>query len=305
MKHWDHQALYEALKARGLEQIDEKRGSGRLLEEPYVYLWDGQDVDDNVAVLYRHDSRSYLPSPIHIHAMKVPKYHPIYKQMKPLIVKARAKLDPRNFMYYSVPAENWSKIAEILGLVEDEGSIGLELADSSGIDTPSTEPAQHALAAPEESFDVILPPVLQVHFSPERSDPTTATRVASTVEVRQDHGVVTNALEELLRLSVEITGNDKRQDLIIVEDGKVRVLFELKSNATTQSIYTCIGQLMYYGALQDEPPLRVAVLPEDVSAEARVILGRLGIRLVTFRLADDRPEFRGLKKILGEYGIVS
>ena len=296
---WNHLTVYEALKARGLEQSDYRSGSGKVLKEAYAYLWSGQITTKMEAILSRPDSKKYATHPLHIHSERVPKDSRFYIALKPLLKKWKDHPDANGFMSYSVPAENWSKVAEILGLI-DSGQPTAEVAGSRGPlpDAPTDQtPGEHKNSEPS------LPPTLSANFSPELDTPTTAHREASVLEVKHDHGVVTNKLEELLRISELITGNDKRQDLIIIENGRVKILFEVKSNASTQSVYTCIGQLMYYGALQVEPPLRVAVLPDEVNEEVRLILKKLGIRLVTFRRNNNQPVFDGYESILQENGL--
>jgi hypothetical protein len=229
-------------------------------------------------VLYPPDSR-YGKRPLHFYVGGSPDWRADVFQVAEEFAPS-AQLVPKlkngrpKWIECDLPPEGWARLAAVLGL--DSGSATSEFE--------------------------LLPPPVRSHFSPERDTPTTATRIASVAEVRHNHGVVTNKLAELLRLSGEVTGNDQRQDLLLLENGLVRVLFEVKSGSSLQSVYTAIGQLMYHGSVQEPAPMRVAVLPESISTEVVERLDRLDIRLVTFRLADGLPEFDGLDDVLSEAG---
>lgn len=269
MKNPTHRHLYESLLADGLR-------SGESAKNPKVFLY---PQSQDVAILYSPDCESshFRTCPLGFQGdlptqQKGGWCNDVFAAVEPFLSPDDKKVRTRGWMEFNLPPEGWAALAAVLGLDRDTAKTEFER----------------------------LPPSIQAHFSPERDTPTQVTRVASHSESKQNHGVITNALEELLRLSGQGTGNDKRQDLITIEGGRVKFLFEVKSDASTQSVYTCIGQLMYLGAhpQHEATPVRVAVLPEEVSAEVRAVLGKLELRLVTFRLLEGKPRFEGLEQIL-------
>jgi hypothetical protein len=264
---WDHAKVYRALRDLGLT-------SGTSVTNPKVYLY---PQSQDVAILYSPESQGFKRRPLGFQARpeirrKGGWRDDVFEAIKDFIPPNGELVRTRGWMEFDLLSGGWSKLAAALGLDQNDA---------------------------EREFDR-LPEPIKRGFSPERDTPTTATRLASVGEVRQDHGVVTNKLEELLRLSGQVTGNDKRQDLLLLQDGGVSALFEVKSSAETQSVYTCIGQLMYHGCQASVAPLRVAVLPASIAGEAVERLEKLGIRLVTFRLVNGVPQFNGLEVILRE-----
>lgn len=268
-ENWDHQSVYDAFKSRGLEQVFNKRRPYRLLATPYVFLTKNQQEN---AMILRHPDSKYRASPVHVNVNLRGYDQSLHQQLKGMLTRRSADLDSNGFIYYAVPDSEWRHLAVLLGL-------------------------QVALAALE--FQA-LPSETQADFSPELAASGTAILRAAVTEVRHNHGIVVNQLAELLRQSGLHPGNDQRQDLIVVGEERIQVLFEVKSSASPYCVYTAIGQLMYHGSVQNPPPLRVAVLPESASAEVRERLRRLGIRLVTFRLETGQPRFDGLTEVLNE-----
>ena len=77
------------------------------------------------------------------------------------------------------------------------------------------------------------------------------------------------------------------------------VLFEVKTDLTTTSIYKGLGQLMLHGAQTDPPPRRILVVPGGPTSDTRVAFDRLGVRVVSYVQKDERTcEFSGLEDAL-------
>jgi hypothetical protein len=75
------------------------------------------------------------------------------------------------------------------------------------------------------------------------------------------------------------------------------VLFEVKAEASSQAIYTAIGQLLFHG-VEPRAKVRVAVLPAPLSKAIRARLLALDVQCVEWRMAKNRYEFVGLIKAL-------
>ena len=97
------------------------------------------------------------------------------------------------------------------------------------------------------------------------------------------HAKVVEALRAKLTATGKSCGNDKRRDLFEYDkkSKKVLRLYEVKSDATSTSIYTAIGQLHYHCA---PPTERVMVLPAGVADEVVARLSPLGIKVWTFKI---------------------
>jgi len=124
-------------------------------------------------------------------------------------------------------------------------------------------------------------------------------RVAGDIESDCDHGLVVNALADYLKeAGFGKVGNDRARDLyVLAKNGKLRLLFEAKTNLSTSSIYQGIGQLVYHSTLTPSAR-RLLVLPGVTNAKTRAVLDAIGIEVVTYRLDGARPVFKNLKEVL-------
>ena len=126
---------------------------------------------------------------------------------------------------------------------------------------------------------------------------------SSTIEANVAHGKVVKGLRDLL-LSRKITAcNDMRRDLFVPgKNGKMKMLFEVKTDTDTGSVYQAIGQLFFHGGNGFARKL-VAVLPEDLRPTFRQKLDALGIATVTYGWSsDESPAFRDLARVLKAAG---
>jgi hypothetical protein len=114
------------------------------------------------------------------------------------------------------------------------------------------------------------------------------------VEANVLHGVVVRHL----KVAVEKLGHkayrDRARDLYLLGlSGKLRALFEVKTDVSTTSVYTAVGQLLMHGDNGVATRL-VAVLPDTIDDARLIRLAGLGIKVVTFAWQSGLPKFEGL-----------
>jgi hypothetical protein len=111
-----------------------------------------------------------------------------------------------------------------------------------------------------------------------------------------NHGRIVDALEAYLRQKRNLDAasffNNCAIDLGISEHGKIAAIYEVKTSADTQSIYTGIGQLMIHGATENISSTTL-VLPHVVSNNhvfSRA-LKKLGVSLLEYELVGKEIRF--------------
>ncbi len=135
------------------------------------------------------------------------------------------------------------------------------------------------------------------NYSPEFSGKRKSYTSTSKIESKCFHGVIVDELYDLLKSKgYQPYNNDQRDLYLLNKKGVVTHLFEVKSNKSTTSIYTGIGQLMFYGAIDNILPKRFLVLPDDVDERTLSALKKIGIDVISFGWKNDKPKFYGLKK---------
>jgi hypothetical protein len=122
------------------------------------------------------------------------------------------------------------------------------------------------------------------------------------VYAKVDHGKVVRALNKAFPGKNERTYKSRAVDLA-VEQRKLALLFEVKTSANLQSIYTAIGQLSVHASptkkILGKPVIQVVVVPEHPMEHiTKVIADELGFRIVTY-LIDKQGDvsFQGLDKL--------
>lgn len=101
---------------------------------------------------------------------------------------------------------------------------------------------------------------------------------------------------ELKRLGIRNTSRDLYRDLF-VQDDRNDLLFEIKTDSDTSSVYSAIGQLMLHGrAVGVERCILAAPELRNRHAERLKILG---IEFLEYRLERETVRFVGLNKLLG------
>lgn len=115
------------------------------------------------------------------------------------------------------------------------------------------------------------------------------------------HGTVVDRLNLHLCVQGEVL-KSRAIDLVVNEADRA-LLFEVKTDASTQNVYTAIGQLFTHMPVVQKytgkPVINVMVLPELPMEKMRVLLrNELGIRVVTYTLSAEKAvTFDGLETI--------
>ena len=138
-------------------------------------------------------------------------------------------------------------------------------------------------------------------FSPEFSGPRRGYMPTDTIKSQCNHGIVIDALHNLLESSGLKTANDNKRDLFIDDDiGNMKMLFEAKTDTSTSSIYSAIGQLMCHAAVQDTPPKCVLVVPDKPKPDTVKILNKLGIQILSYKWNKGKALFPEVEAVLKE-----
>jgi hypothetical protein len=140
-------------------------------------------------------------------------------------------------------------------------------------------------------------------FSPEFSGRRKSYSANTEIESQCDHGPLISALaEELQKYRIRVANDVPRDLYVLSTQGRIRMLFEAKTNLSTSSIYGAVGQLMLHGAAEPKEPRRVFVAPGTPELATRRALRKLGIEVLTYKWDDDNPKFLNLRKLLGPLG---
>jgi hypothetical protein len=137
-------------------------------------------------------------------------------------------------------------------------------------------------------------------FSPEFHGPRAAYEPKGAIEANCDHGIVVNRLRSAIvdRIGIE-PKNRKTLDLFITDTrGRMTALFEVKTDLSTGSTYTAVGQLLLNGAAERTIPKLVLVVPGKPNARTRKTLRRLKIRVLPYGWKGEKPSFSNLAEVL-------
>ena len=138
-------------------------------------------------------------------------------------------------------------------------------------------------------------------FSPEFSGPRRGYMPTDIIKSQCNHGIVIDALHNLLESSGLKAANDSKRDLFIDDDiGNMKILFEAKTDTSTSSIYSAIGQLMCHAAVQDTPPKCVLVVPDKPKLDTVKILNKLGIQILSYKWNKGKALFPEVEAVLKE-----
>jgi hypothetical protein len=115
---------------------------------------------------------------------------------------------------------------------------------------------------------------------------------------KMKHPEVVDALaDRCVRLGF-IIGNDTR-DLYLGDDpAQPTHVFEVKTDVSSTTIHTAIGQVMYYTALDLPAPRLILVLPSLPKPDTANVLERLGIRVVKWSETKSGIRFHDLDRVL-------
>ena len=141
-------------------------------------------------------------------------------------------------------------------------------------------------------------------FTPEFSGPRRPYRIGDPIESRCSHGLVVNGLAAELRARGLDIHSDRPRDLFIRQGAaNTGVLFEVKTDLSTSSIYSLIGQLLYHGTCRPAMPRLVAVLPGHPGDRTGEVLSRLGIAALSYKFAGKQTVFENLDEVLDGVGL--
>jgi len=115
--------------------------------------------------------------------------------------------------------------------------------------------------------------------------------------IERTHGLVVNALAaQLQRHNVEV-GNNRNIDLFIHKNGKIKTLFEVKTNCNTQSLATAIGQLIMYSIPLKDEVKKIIVIPQRLNKAVSKEFREFGIIVLYYEWQDNIPSFTNLMDI--------
>ena len=111
-------------------------------------------------------------------------------------------------------------------------------------------------------------------FAPEFEGRRRRYSLDAIIAPRADHGLVVNTLASTIESGGYEPRNDQQRDLFIEDDSKrTLLLFEVKTDASTTSIYQGIGQLMLNGQAHGPEWSMVLVVPQAPDASTEEALG--------------------------------
>ena len=104
------------------------------------------------------------------------------------------------------------------------------------------------------------------------------------------HDLVASVLKS--RLTGRDCRYDARRDLIVRnENGSIKALYEIKTDCSTTSIYTGVGQLLLHGMAERKIPRLILVVPGQPDPTTQKVLKRLNIRTLRYQWKSNRPVF--------------
>ena len=137
----------------------------------------------------------------------------------------------------------------------------------------------------------------QDKFTPEFSGKKQPYLPDTPVESVATHGLVVGELAALLEAAGRTPHNDRNRDLYLGTGEQPTHMFEIKTDLTTTSIYSGVGQLMLHGGAANSLR-RVLVLPGMPSKSLAEKLASLDIDLLQYSWKGDQPVVKGLKELL-------
>lgn len=135
-------------------------------------------------------------------------------------------------------------------------------------------------------------------FTPE-FEGTKSVEVSKRIEAQCHHGTIVRQLRDALRQLGWKAGNDRARDLVGRPSPKAApVTFEVKTDTSSQSIFTGVGQLVLHARPSATGNAGVLVVPDDMPARMEKVLAAEGIVVLRYRwVSDDRVAFDGLGRL--------
>jgi hypothetical protein len=114
-----------------------------------------------------------------------------------------------------------------------------------------------------------------------------------------DHGLIVRDLAEALQGRNLRTGNDDCRDLLVMNrEGRIRALFQVRTDMSLAGIHAGATQLLLNGLSLSGDPLLLLALPRAPEEDLREKLKRLNIDLLIYGWEGDRAVFPGLTALL-------
>lgn len=112
------------------------------------------------------------------------------------------------------------------------------------------------------------------------------------IEANCDHGIIVNTLaRELVKLGYEVR-NDRNRDLFLMSsDDRINTVFEVKTDITTSSIYSAVGQLLLNNISLPKQPKLILVIPHQAGNSIIKNLKTIGIETITFAWSGNKVVF--------------
>lgn len=121
----------------------------------------------------------------------------------------------------------------------------------------------------------------------------------SESEHKCDHGLVVNSLKSILANKNYNLANDVNRDLYILESkDKIKIVFEFKTDLTSQSIYKAVGQLLLNNIILSNDPKKVLVVPVGINNKIKSAIEKLEIKVLEYSWENGTPKFINLLSIL-------
>jgi hypothetical protein len=136
-------------------------------------------------------------------------------------------------------------------------------------------------------------------LTPEFEGKLTSYSVNQVIEAERKHGPLVNTLlKELRALNLAAQRSRLKDCYVNDKDGGMVMIFEAKTDCSTTSLYTGVGQLMIHGVRSTRTARRILVLPEPLGNRQKETLDRLGIEILFYRWEGDKPIFVNLASIV-------
>ena len=133
-------------------------------------------------------------------------------------------------------------------------------------------------------------------FTPEFSGTRRSYTLRRIIESSADHGLVVDALKETVERIGHVALNDGTRDLFVTgDDRRVEFLLEVKTDTTTQPIYTAVGQLLLNGRARDEATRMILVVPDTPKPKTRDALRSIGIDVLDYKWRKGAPAISSSK----------
>nr|MDO8080342.1 hypothetical protein [Candidatus Freyarchaeota archaeon] len=123
-------------------------------------------------------------------------------------------------------------------------------------------------------------------------------RIGKAIEAECDHGLIVNNLASTLESLGFNVGNDRALDLYIINTkGEITTIFEIKTDTSTSSLYSGVGQLLLNSINLAKRPRLILTIPEKLSIDCEGKLNKLRIELLKFSWSEDKAVFPGLESL--------